>query len=261
MEVHHHPIAIGSHTSRNKWTHYFWEFLMLFLAVFCGFLAENQREHYIEKIRAKQYARSLISDLKKDTAMINAIIRQLKNSITRADSLAVLLTNKPIDQIRNIDLFTLSTELYRHYTWSRATLEQIKNSGSLRYFSNDSIIARISSYDAFTRHMDEDYKGDEARAHRAVEKRNQIVDHNYPRQFIISLLANRDSLMKTDYFNEMAKNGPRLLTSNINDVKIFLNEKLSIRQHFSTRGESELPELIKDAEELILLLKKEFHLK
>ncbi len=30
MEVHHH-----SHTARKKWTHYFWEFLMLFLAMFC----------------------------------------------------------------------------------------------------------------------------------------------------------------------------------------------------------------------------------
>jgi hypothetical protein len=36
MEVHHH-----AHTARKKWTHYFWEFLMLFVAVFCGFLAEN----------------------------------------------------------------------------------------------------------------------------------------------------------------------------------------------------------------------------
>ena len=35
MEVHQH-----THTPRKKWTHYFWEFLMLFLAVFCGFLAE-----------------------------------------------------------------------------------------------------------------------------------------------------------------------------------------------------------------------------
>ena len=34
-------ILARSHTPRKKWTHYFWEFLMLFLAVFCGFLAEN----------------------------------------------------------------------------------------------------------------------------------------------------------------------------------------------------------------------------
>lgn len=34
MEVDAH-----THTSK-KWTRYFWEFLMLFLVVFCGFLAE-----------------------------------------------------------------------------------------------------------------------------------------------------------------------------------------------------------------------------
>ena len=44
METHHH-----THTPRKKWTHYLWEFLMLFLAVFCGFLAEYQLEHKIEK--------------------------------------------------------------------------------------------------------------------------------------------------------------------------------------------------------------------
>ena len=46
MEVHAH-----SHTAGKKWTHYFWDFLMLFLAVFCGFLAENIREHSVEKHR------------------------------------------------------------------------------------------------------------------------------------------------------------------------------------------------------------------
>ena len=48
MEVHAH-----THTSRKKWTHYFWEFLMLSLAVFCGFFAEYQLEHKIEKDREK----------------------------------------------------------------------------------------------------------------------------------------------------------------------------------------------------------------
>ena len=66
MEVHAH-----THTARKKWTHYFWEFLMLFLAVFCGFLAENQREHYIENQRAKKFAASIIEDLQGDTAEIH----------------------------------------------------------------------------------------------------------------------------------------------------------------------------------------------
>ena len=34
MEVHHH--AHPTHGKKN-WKSYFWEFLMLFLAVFCGF--------------------------------------------------------------------------------------------------------------------------------------------------------------------------------------------------------------------------------
>jgi hypothetical protein len=40
MEVHQH-----THTARKKWTHFLWKFMMLFLIVFCGFLAEYKLEH------------------------------------------------------------------------------------------------------------------------------------------------------------------------------------------------------------------------
>jgi len=86
MEVHHHPIAIGSHSPRKKWTHYFWEFLMLFLAVFCGFLAEYKLEHTIERNREKQFITTLIEDLKSDTAQLTEVIpykkRKEKMSVT-----------------------------------------------------------------------------------------------------------------------------------------------------------------------------------
>ena len=62
MEVHAH-----THTARKKWTHYFWEFLMLFLAVFCGFLAENYREHYVERQRAVQLAKNLYKEILADS--------------------------------------------------------------------------------------------------------------------------------------------------------------------------------------------------
>ena len=48
---------------------------MLFLAVFCGFLAENQREHYVEHQREKQFMTSMVEDLQKDTSWL---IRALK---------------------------------------------------------------------------------------------------------------------------------------------------------------------------------------
>jgi hypothetical protein len=72
MEVHAH-----AHTERKKWTHYLWEFLMLFLAVFCGFLAENQREHMIEHRREKEYMVSLVDDLKNDSTFLSLSINKL----------------------------------------------------------------------------------------------------------------------------------------------------------------------------------------
>jgi hypothetical protein len=72
MEVHAH-----THTERKKWTHYLWEFLMLFLAVFCGFLAENQREHMVEHRREKEYMVSLVDDLKNDSAFLSLSINKL----------------------------------------------------------------------------------------------------------------------------------------------------------------------------------------
>src|SRR6187551_1122786 len=71
MEVHHH-----SHTERKKWHHYFFEFLMLFLAVFAGFLAENWREHVVEHQRAKQYAKTLLKDLSSDTTELFDVIKE-----------------------------------------------------------------------------------------------------------------------------------------------------------------------------------------
>jgi len=41
MEVHHHTTTDHGRTSRKKFTHYLWEFLMLFLAVTLGFFVET----------------------------------------------------------------------------------------------------------------------------------------------------------------------------------------------------------------------------
>src|SRR4026207_734742 len=93
MEVHAH-----THTARKKWTHYFWEFLMLFLAVFCGFLAENFREHQVEKRREYQYIHSMIDDVKLDTIALKGIlIRRLRRK-EMFDSLSLLLNSSQRDK-------------------------------------------------------------------------------------------------------------------------------------------------------------------
>ena len=90
MEVHRH-----AHSDRKKWTHYFWEFLMLFLAVFCGFLAELQLEHYIEDQREKKFAVQLLSDLKEDTSSYHRLIEKIEIDLARYDSACKVYTNKP----------------------------------------------------------------------------------------------------------------------------------------------------------------------
>src|SRR5215208_5798709 len=125
MEVHHH-----AHTNRKKWTHYFWEFLMLFLAVFCGFLAENQREHYIEHQREKQFITTLIEDLKDDIALAGEQITTHKQKIDQNDSLIELLSNVDPAAINRNDLYyfaRIGNRTVFFYNNDR-TIEQMKYS-------------------------------------------------------------------------------------------------------------------------------------
>ncbi len=73
MEVHHH----GHVHEKKKWREYLFQFLMLFLAVFCGFFAEYKLEHTIEHQREKRYMKSMVEDLKKDSAFLALSIETL----------------------------------------------------------------------------------------------------------------------------------------------------------------------------------------
>src|SRR5678809_559290 len=91
MEVHAH-----THTPRKKWTHYLWEFLMLFLAVFCGFLAENIREHKIEKNRAQVFAVSMLKDLESDTSLLRSYRKYFDFATKNVDTfMQLLVVNEP----------------------------------------------------------------------------------------------------------------------------------------------------------------------
>ena len=257
MEVHKHPHHV---THKKKWGEYLLEFFMIFLAVFLGFVAENKREHMVEEDRAKQYAKSLISDLRNDTVMVNDHIQQITMNMNRIDSLCGYVYDKSLNQINNFDLiYKSSIGSYNPYTWNRATLEQIKSSGSLRYF-NDSIVKKISAYDAFTRHMDDDYQVDEDQNSKPFTKREQILDMNYPGRLVMFLYSKYDSLKNAAYYEEMRNLNKPLVAKDINDIKVLVNEAVQLRALIRIRRDVELPRLVKDATELIELLKEEYHL-
>ena len=138
MEVHAH-----THTARKKWTHYFWEFLMLFLAVFCGFLAEYQLEHTIEKQREKQYARELYDELFADSIAVADKIKIRLDKEKDMDYLISYLKDSSLISLPRDFYPAYTTVLYLANTYSfepkDGILGQLKSSGSLRYFKSPTL--------------------------------------------------------------------------------------------------------------------------
>lgn len=147
MEVHHHAHDPAAPHHKKNWKSYFWEFLMLFLAVFCGFLAEYQLEHIIERDREKKFIQTYIEDLKIDTAAINTNLKFRKAKGIQIDSLIYLLENQKIKGYEN-ELYFLGRRLVRtrYFQINDRTIAQLKFSGSLRLIRNEAAADSIITY-------------------------------------------------------------------------------------------------------------------
>ncbi len=143
MEVHAH-----THTARKKWTHYFWEFLMLFLAVFCGFLAEYQLEHKIEKDREKQFITSLAADLQDDIKKLDAVIAFEHHGVAQLDTLIYLLNSPDMAKQKGDQLYYTARVGPRSNPFANnsRTFDQLKYSGGFRLIRNAGTSNKIMEY-------------------------------------------------------------------------------------------------------------------
>jgi len=141
MEVHHH-----AHTARKKWTHYFWEFLMLFLAVSLGFYAENIREGILHKKEVKTQLNSMLSDLQSDNILLGSVTDRNSHSAQMADSLVELLHS---DITNTAEIYfaarTVTANVGYYYTNSKS-FDQLKTAGLLRYIKNKELLDSIGTY-------------------------------------------------------------------------------------------------------------------
>ena len=121
---------------------------MLFLAVFCGFLAEYQLEHKIEKDRGRQYAKSMYDDLKMDTAQLNSVIQARVSRNEMLDSLFHQIDNP---KYQRSDLYFFARHITRTspiiFFNNDRTIQQLKNSGGLRLITNRKVSDSIILYD------------------------------------------------------------------------------------------------------------------
>src|SRR5882672_3799878 len=151
MEVHAHAHTDPAHggTSRKKFTHYLWEFLMLFLAVFCGFLAENQREHMVERQREKDYMISMLNDLRADTAKLTNMYNAFANVTYHIDSLIPLLQSGEVLEKNAAQVYQhqVMLNLFAKWIYSDRTISQLKNSGNFRLIRKKPVSDQIIDYD------------------------------------------------------------------------------------------------------------------
>ncbi len=119
---------------------YLFEFSLLFLAVFLGFFADSLREENSEKQQAKELAKSFYEELKNDSVVA---LSKIEGRIKKEKAIEYM-----ISFLKDSSLQTSSKELSINFLWATTVrtpviftpriviLEQLKSSGSLRYFKN-----------------------------------------------------------------------------------------------------------------------------
>jgi hypothetical protein len=146
METHAHHL----HQAPGKkiW-HYVYEFLMLFLAVFCGFIAENWREDIVERQREKQYMRSLLSDLSTDTSTIAHAIPLKEGRINAVDTVFRFFGAYPDAKTITGKFFRTIRRTNHDYRFIRnnVTINQLKSAGGMQLVRNKQVADSISAYD------------------------------------------------------------------------------------------------------------------
>lgn len=144
MEIHHH----GHVHEKKKWKEYVFQFFMLFLAVFCGFLAEYQLEHKIEKDREKQFVVSLVYDLRDDIVSLDRQIQTQKSLIGMLDSLFSMTSDPALIKENGDAIYYLGRLAPRLETFAsnNKTFDQLKNSGGFRLIHSQETANMIMAY-------------------------------------------------------------------------------------------------------------------
>ena len=144
MEVHHHP---DLHHNPKKWKEYLLEFLMIFLAVTMGFIAENIREIISHGEIEKVYLKSLVQDVKDDIRTINDQQKIFDQRVILLDSLIEILDASAITQnTGNLYYYARLATKSNTFSGNTRTFDQMKNTGGFRLIKNNEVAETIMSY-------------------------------------------------------------------------------------------------------------------
>jgi hypothetical protein len=249
MEVHHH----GHVHEKKKWKEYVFQFFMLFLAVFCGFLAEYQLEQTIERHREKDYIKSMIEDLRIDTIKLRSTIHSSERQIRGLDSLTSMIFNPTYSDSSIRKMYYLN----RRYStfllvanFTKRTINQLKNAGGMRLIRNSIVSDSIVNYDEY-----------------AIKAEAQIS--NYAVYFQVPALQLSYSIFNGKYYIGVTRNTSSSILKDSTRMTLLTTDPIALNRfaNQTLTGSDVLRSYIQQLKDqknrciqLITLMKKEYHL-
>lgn len=231
---------------------------MLFLAVFCGFLAELRLEHYIEHQREKKYMITLLEDLKIDTARLQALKDITKIVAERRDSVKKYL-KPPVNTKHSAEYLRESMLVVRlmGYTYNDRTVDQLRSAGNYRLIRKKNVTDSLIKFDTrmrgtFTKNYDNLYEN----RMRLMQMQTSILD---------------GSIISRDLFDEKSD----FLTDSVRRLDLSLLKPITDDRHllftyynsclllisFNEDVNAWADKMKESAENLIKLVENEYNLK
>jgi len=248
MEVHHSHHHGGHQT--KKWKEYITEFLMLFTAVTLGFFAENQREHYIEHLREKQYMQSLYEDLKKDTTELSTLKRLYTGQMNRIDTTIELFRAAEWNDSTLTKLYLLNLTVLgnRGLNLMERTSVQLQNAGGMRLIQNAKISDEIANYWHWQEYAKAYFATTEELKLKARERSYFIFN-----QFFYNDISR--------YKVKTAKKGAQLMTYDKMVLMEYVNRLSHIKNSIKNQQLYQLDQILSSSTILLNDLKKEYEVK
>jgi len=243
MEIHQHSHA-GQNPHRKKWHVHFWEFFMMFAAISASFFVENQREHYIERKKEKQYMSSMLADMKSDTMILNEKKEQNVKMQSGLATLFTLVRNFKPDRTSLVDLYRLFDEnvgWVRRARLADRTISQLKSSGNMRLIHIQAISDSLLVYEERKKLLVDQGEGYKRENEVLTDLSRKMLDYRY-------LLT-----LDTAAITEGRSFSKEILFEFSNEVKILWDQ---IGTYVDT-----LKELLDHAINIIALIQKHYHLK
>lgn len=184
MEVHHHPEL--PHSEMKRFKEYLLEFIMIFLAVTMGFIAENIREHISDSSKENEYITGMVKNLEVDTTELTKIIYRNRIQISGIDTLRSISKDK-LDQIKVQDsLYDLTNKyLFNVNVFQNddITLSQLRNSGGYRFIRNTHVLDSIEVYEKSLNALSVQFNYLLAGVTKAIDMSGSLFDLNADRKF------------------------------------------------------------------------------